>query len=86
MHLDKFEGNYKYYRNIVYIFFKKNKEILKTFVHHEDDENEQHYENRLNNYIENINKDGDYDRNFKISAAAIALKKNNHLSKKYIWI
>ena len=60
MCLEYNQENHFYYRNLVYKFIKQNKENLKHFFIYLDNESEENYQKRYNNFIEIIRLDGNY--------------------------
>ena len=81
-HIDKTENNYPYYRKIIYEYTKNNKEILKYFFYQLENENDNEYNKRYDNFIENIKNDKTFAINFEISAASVVLKRGIIIYKK----
>ena len=44
--IDKYQGNFQYYRHLIYIYIYQNKESLKCFFAREENETDEHYDNR----------------------------------------
>ena len=75
MYIEYNENNYAYYRDLIYKYVHKNKNLLKEFFEHLDNETEQDYENRYNHFLNEIKIDGNYAGDFEISATSFALNK-----------
>lgn len=73
--IDKTENKYPYYRKIIYEYTKNNKEILKYFFYQLENENDNEYNKRNDNFIENIKNDKTFATDFEISASISCFKK-----------
>ena len=70
---DKTQENYCYYREIIYNYIQLNKNKLQIFFHKEENESEEQYLARYEEFILSIQKDQTYAGDFEISSACILL-------------
>ena len=70
---DKTQENYSYYREIIYNYIQLNKNKLQIFFHKEENESEEQYLARYEEFILSIQKDQTYAGDFEISSACILL-------------
>ena len=75
IHIEKFQENYNYYRNLIYQYIEANKEVFKYFFEMNENETEEDYNDRYKKYIDSIKFDKTYAGDFEISSASIVLKK-----------
>ena len=74
--IDKYQGNFQYYRHLIYIYIYQNKESLKCFFAREENETDENYENRYNIFVDSIRIDKTYAGDYEIAASAIILQRN----------
>ena len=75
MFIENTQENHIYYRNLIYNYICTNRHILQFFFPINENENQQDFIRRYDNFISSIKSQGTYAGDFEISSASIALDK-----------
>ena len=81
-YFDNYQEHHPFYRQLIYDYIVKNKELLKAFYPHDNDESIEQYNERYNRFIDSIQRDGTYAGNYEISAAALSLNVEIYIYRK----
>ena len=73
--IDLTQENHLYYRNLIYDYIEKNRDYLMRFFQKEENELDNEYQMRYNNFKENIKQEDTYAGDFEISASSIILNR-----------